>query len=93
MTTQQVARQPRPGSQAVLTGTADDTYRLAVREVFEQALADSGLTQEAFARAMGTSGSRYSTYRRGIVMPRARTMVRAQRIAAVFKASRGVAAD
>jgi transcriptional regulator with XRE-family HTH domain len=68
-----------------MTGTADDKYRRAVQEVFEQALTDSGLTQEAFARAMGTSGSRYSTYRRGLVMPRATTMLRAQRIAAEIR--------
>lgn len=85
---QRAVRQPLPGSQARMTGFAEDKYRLAVREVFEQALTDSGLTQEAFARAMGTSGSRYSTYRRGIVMPRATTMVRAQRIAAAIKAGR-----
>lgn len=71
-----------------MDGTSDDVDRLAVRAVFEQALSDSGLTQEAFARAMGTSGSRYSTYRRGVVMPRARTMARAQRIAAEVKAAR-----
>lgn len=71
-----------------MTGTGDDKYRRAVREVFEQALADSGMTQDGFARAMGTSGSRYSTYRRGIVMPRATTMVRAQRVAAECKAAR-----
>lgn len=71
-----------------MDGTMDDDDRLTVRAVFEQALADSGMTQVAFARAMGTSGSRYSTYRRGLVMPRARTMARAQRISAEIKADR-----
>lgn len=71
-----------------MDGTSDDTDRLAVREVFERALADSGLTQEEFAKAMGTSGSRYSTYRRGLVMARATTMARAQRIAGALRDAR-----
>ena len=60
----------------------------AVAEGLTQALADSGLTQAEFASALGTSGSRFSTYRAGKTMPTAAFYLRALRIAASLKAAR-----
>ena len=56
-------------------------------EGLEQALADSGLNQADFAVALGTSASRFSTYRSGQVMPTAGFYLRALRLAADLKAA------
>ena len=59
-----------------------------VMEGLEQALEDSGLTQADFAAALGTSASRFSTYRSGQVMPTAGFYLRALQLAADLKAAR-----
>ncbi|MFF5034571.1 helix-turn-helix domain-containing protein [Nocardia salmonicida] len=46
-----------------------------------QAVADSGLTSAEFAVAIGTSGSRLSTYMTGKVVPSSTLMVRIRRVA------------
>jgi transcriptional regulator with XRE-family HTH domain len=50
-----------------------------------QALADSGLSQAAFAAALGTSASRFSTYRSGKTIPSAIFYLRALRIGAALR--------
>jgi transcriptional regulator with XRE-family HTH domain len=59
-----------------------------VMEGLKQALADSGLNQADFAAALGTSASRFSTYRSGQVMPTAGFYLRALRLAADLRAAR-----
>ena len=58
-----------------------------VMEGLEQALEDSGLTQADFAAALGTSASRFSTYRSGQVMPTGGDYLRALQLAADLKAA------
>jgi transcriptional regulator with XRE-family HTH domain len=53
----------------------------AVSEQLSLALAESGLSQAAFATALGTSASRLSTYRSGRTKPTAQFFLRARRIA------------
>jgi transcriptional regulator with XRE-family HTH domain len=53
----------------------------AVSEMLNHALAESGLSQAAFATALGTSASRLSTYRSGRTKPTAQFFLRAGRIA------------
>jgi transcriptional regulator with XRE-family HTH domain len=53
----------------------------AVSELLNCALAESGLSQAAFAHALRTSASRLSTYRSGRTKPTAQFVVRAGRIA------------
>jgi transcriptional regulator with XRE-family HTH domain len=53
----------------------------AVIALLDRALADSGMSQAAFAAALGTSASRFSTYRSGKTKPTAQFCLRAQRIA------------
>lgn len=52
------------------------------------ALADTGLTQEAFARLLGTSRTRLSAYLSGRTIPSASLYLRAMRTAAGLKSSR-----
>ena len=52
------------------------------------ALATSQLSQSAFARALGTSASRFSTYLTGTTRPSAQLFVRAQRLARGLEAAR-----
>jgi transcriptional regulator with XRE-family HTH domain len=59
-----------------------------VSELLTQALLDSGLSQAAFATALGTSNSRFSTYRSGKTKPTAQFFVRAGRIARALRAAR-----
>lgn len=59
-----------------------------VSELLNRALADSGLSQAAFATALGTSASRFSTYRSGRTKPTAQFFVRAGRIAQALRAAR-----
>ena len=58
-----------------------DTDTSACIQALNEALAKSGLTQAAFAAALGTSASRLSTYRSGKVSPTATFFLRATRIA------------
>jgi transcriptional regulator with XRE-family HTH domain len=60
----------------------------AVSEALNLALAESGLSQAAFATALGTSASRFSTYRSGRTKPTAQFFVRAARIARALQAAR-----
>ncbi|GAB3682008.1 helix-turn-helix domain-containing protein [Angustibacter aerolatus] len=60
----------------------------AVVEGLAAALADSGLTQAELATALGTSPSRFSTYRTGSTMPTAAFYLRALRLAAGLRAAR-----
>ena len=60
----------------------------AVAELLNRALADSGLSQAAFAAALGTSASRFSTYRSGRTKPTAQFVLRAGRIARALHAAR-----
>ncbi len=65
-----------------------DADMQAVMAALGDAQQRSGLTQTEFARAIGTSGSRYSTYRSGRVSPSATLLMRAIRIADLLAASR-----
>jgi transcriptional regulator with XRE-family HTH domain len=60
----------------------------AVCELLNRALAESGLSQAAFATALGTSASRFSTYRSGRTKPTAQFFLRAGRIARALHAAR-----
>lgn len=75
---------------------SDNTYRSGVRETLDidtravtallrAALARSGLSQASFARALGTSGPRFSTYLAGSTRPSAHLLVRAQRLAGAME--------
>lgn len=61
------------------------------REVMDRldaALAKSGLSMRQFAVALGTSPSRFSSYRSGGVAPSAAFLLRAERIAAALRQAR-----
>ncbi|MGC4936472.1 hypothetical protein [Kribbella sp. DT2] len=60
----------------------------AVVEQLNCALAESGLSQAAFATALGTSASRFSTYRSGRTKPTAQFFLRARRIGHALHAAR-----
>lgn len=60
----------------------------AVVALLEEALTDSGMTQAEFAAALGTSGSRFSTYRSGRTKPTAVFCVRARRIGRALATAR-----
>jgi transcriptional regulator with XRE-family HTH domain len=59
----------------------------AVIELLNDALTESGLSQAAFATALGTSASRFSTYRSGKTKPTAQFFLRARRIAHALHAA------
>lgn len=63
-----------------MTQTLDPDTR-AVVALLRGALAASGMSQGAFARALGTSASRFSTYLSGITRPSAQFCMRAHRLA------------
>jgi len=63
-----------------------DTRR--VMALLDSALADSGITQADFAAALGTSASRFSTYRSGQTKPSAAFCFRASRIARALLTAR-----
>ncbi|MGW6196336.1 helix-turn-helix domain-containing protein [Kribbella sp. NPDC055110] len=65
-----------------------DKDNQAVSELLNRALAESGLSQAAFATALGTSASRFSTYRSGRTKPTAQFFLRAGRIAHALHAAR-----
>ena len=54
----------------------------AVTDALRTALDASGLSQAEFARALGTSASRFSTYMTGRTVPSAALLLRASRMAA-----------
>lgn len=58
-----------------------DWDALAVTTRLRNAVQISGLTQAGFARALGTSASRFSTYLSGATSPSALLFVRAERLA------------
>ncbi|GAA3593893.1 hypothetical protein GCM10022235_76450 [Kribbella ginsengisoli] len=60
----------------------------AVCEQLDRALVESGMSQAAFAAALGTSASRFSTYRSGRTRPTAQFFLRAGRIAHALHAAR-----
>lgn len=55
---------------------AEERERAAVADEVRRLVADSGMTTEEFARSVGTSRSRLSTYRTGRVVPSATMMHR-----------------
>lgn len=59
----------------------EDAERSAVAAEIADLIARSGLTMETFARRIGTSRSRLSTYRSGTVVPSATLMLRMRRLA------------
>ncbi len=59
---------------------ADAAERAAVASELRSLVAESGLSRADFARRLGTSRSRLSTYLSGTVVPAATLMVRARRI-------------
>lgn len=61
---------------------AERAERDQVAERVRELVQESGLTQEAFARAIGTSRPRLSTYRTGKVTPSAALLLRMERVAA-----------
>ena len=60
----------------------------AVTERLGAAVATSGLSMRQFAHALGTSPSRYSSYRSGKVAPSAAFLLRAERIAEALAQAR-----
>lgn len=60
---------------------ADRADRAAVAARIRNAVVGSGLTNAEFARLVGTSASRFSTYLSGKVMPSAAMLVRIERVA------------
>lgn len=61
---------------------AEERERDAVAVEITALVAASGMTQAGFARAIGTSASRLSTYVNGSVTPSAALLVRMRRVAA-----------
>jgi transcriptional regulator with XRE-family HTH domain len=64
-----------------------DTGTRAVIAILRDALATSGMSQRAFACALGTSAPRFSTYLSGTTRPSAHFCMRAQRIARCLAAA------
>ena len=60
---------------------AEDSERAEVAARVQDAVVESGLTNREFARLIGTSASRLSTYLRGKVTPSAAMLVRIERAA------------
>jgi DNA-binding transcriptional regulator YiaG len=66
---------------ALLRDRRREDERREVAARLGRLVAESGLTRAEFARRLGTSGSRLSTYLTGQVVPSAALMVRAERVA------------
>ncbi|MDQ3664720.1 MAG: helix-turn-helix transcriptional regulator [Actinomycetota bacterium] len=64
---------------AAARAEADAAERAAVASELRRLVAESGLSRADFARRLGTSRSRLSTYLSGTVVPAATLMVRARR--------------
>jgi transcriptional regulator with XRE-family HTH domain len=60
----------------------------AVIDHLDAAVATSGLSMRQFAHALGTSPSRFSSYRTGKVSPSAAFLLRAERIASALREAR-----
>lgn len=60
---------------------AQMTERAEIARRVQALVAASGLTQAAFAEAIGTSASRFSTYLQGKVAPTSTLLVRMERVA------------
>jgi transcriptional regulator with XRE-family HTH domain len=60
----------------------------AVIDLLDAAVAASGLSMRRFAHALGTSPSRFSSYRTGKVAPSAAFLLRAERIANALRQAR-----
>lgn len=60
----------------------------SVVDRLNDSLSKSGLSLRQFARAMGTDGSRFSSYRAGRVAPSAAFLIRAERIAEALSDAR-----
>lgn len=70
------------------TGRVLDQDTQAVADRLGDALETSGLSLRQFARALGTSPSRFSAYRSGRTAPSAAFMLRAERIASALSRAR-----
>ncbi|QYJ03109.1 helix-turn-helix transcriptional regulator [Nocardioides panacisoli] len=83
-------RTPAYGAGGVLVaGVSElDVDQRAVVESLRAAVRASGLTQQDFARAVGTSPSRLSAYLHGDTAPSARLLVKFQRIGTALHAAR-----
>lgn len=64
-----------------------DRDNAEVMALLREAVASSGLSQAAFARALGTSPSRLSTYVTGETRPSAHLVVRARRLSRALRAT------
>jgi hypothetical protein len=62
----------------------------AVTALLRSALTTSGMSQGSFAHALGTSGSRFSTYLTGSTRPSGHFCMRARRLADALRAAEGV---
>ncbi|UMG93633.1 helix-turn-helix transcriptional regulator [Nocardioides sp. TF02-7] len=71
---------------------AEQAERRAVAREIRKLVAESGLSQRAFASAVGTSASRLSTYVTGSVVPSAAMMLRITRTGRRFAEARAVSA-
>ena len=69
-------------------GVVMDQDTQAVIERLDAALATSDLSMRQFAHALGTSPSRFSSYRSGKVVPSASFLLRAERIANALRQAR-----
>lgn len=67
-----------------------DVDTLRVMALLRDALATSAMSQAAFARALGTSAPRFSTYLAGTTQPSGRFCMRAQRLANALSAAAAV---
>ena len=64
-----------------LVEAVTDIDKRALVTALDEAIATSGMTQAAYAAALGTSGPRLSSYRTGKVTPSATFLLRAVRVA------------
>ncbi|RAN69479.1 hypothetical protein B5P43_35790 [Bacillus sp. SRB_336] len=68
-------------------GQDDDGHQAAVVSDLQDSLAASGLGRGEFARELGTSQSRLSTYVSGKIVPSAAMLMRARNVAALHSGS------
>lgn len=72
---------PRERWRPTRSRVIEDRVGVEVRRRLEAALTSSGLTQKGFARLLGTSQPRLSSYLSGKVVPSAAFLVRAEHVA------------
>ncbi len=70
----------------------EESERAEVAAELRQLVAESGMTNRAFAARIGTSASRLSTYINATVVPSATLMVRARRVAVLDRSDHDRAA-